>query len=262
MATPGSDLATRMVAGAAMAGTAVGALWLGGLAFWALCCLVALGVLREWSLLMRADTLTRTALLMALAIPLGAMAWDGPAHGLWAAAFLGGATLVMLAVTRRPWLAAGLIYAGLPVLALVEMRGRERGVEFALWAMALVWLCDIGAYFAGRWLGGPRLAPEISPNKTWAGLAGGVAAAALLGVALHLGWGLPWRLTLATPVLALISQGGDLFESWLKRRAGVKDSGGLLPGHGGLLDRLDGLVPVAPMAAALAMLPQIQGLLG
>ncbi|RYY38980.1 MAG: phosphatidate cytidylyltransferase, partial [Sphingomonadales bacterium] len=124
------------------------------------------------------------------------------------------------------------------------------------WAMALVWACDIGAYFAGRTIGGPKLMPSVSPNKTWAGLVGGVSAAAVFGLVLTM-WGLPMLLALATPVLAVLAQAGDLYESHLKRRAGVKDSGSVLPGHGGVLDRLDGLVPVAPVAALLVL---IQGL--
>ena len=119
--------------------------------------------------------------------------------------------------------------------------------------VALVWACDSGAYFAGRLIGGPKLAPAISPNKTWAGSIGGVVAAVLLTLIvvvarpdLNAGIGL----ILFSAPLAIISQAGDLLESHLKRVAGVKDSGKLLPGHGGLLDRLDGLVPVAPLAAA------------
>jgi phosphatidate cytidylyltransferase len=118
-----------------------------------------------------------------------------------------------------------------------------------------VWACDIGAFFAGRAIGGPKLAPRLSPNKTWAGLGGGVLAASVLALLLHRFEGLPLRLTLATPLLAAFAQAGDLFESWLKRQAGVKDSGNILPGHGGILDRLDGLVPVAPVAALLVALP-------
>ena len=104
---------------------------------------------------------------------------------------------------------------------------------------------------------GPKLEPTISPNKTWAGLIGGVVAAALVGLAMHVAYGLPLRLTLATPILAVLAQAGDLYESHLKRRAGVKDSGSIIPGHGGVLDRLDGLVPVAPVAALLVVLPAL-----
>jgi phosphatidate cytidylyltransferase len=121
------------------------------------------------------------------------------------------------------------------------------------WVMVITWSTDICAYFAGRSIGGPKLAPRISPNKTWAGLIGGMAGAAVFGyIVAHL-------LELGAPFLYIgaamgaISQGGDLYESWIKRRAGVKDSGTILPGHGGVLDRLDGLLPVVLATLALLM---------
>jgi phosphatidate cytidylyltransferase len=114
-----------------------------------------------------------------------------------------------------------------------------------------VWATDIGAYFAGRSFGGPKVAPKISPNKTWSGLIGGMVGALLLGGALCSYADLPLHLALASPALAVIAQAGDFFESWMKRRAGVKDSGALIPGHGGVLDRLDGVVTALPVAALL-----------
>ena len=154
------------------------------------------------------------------------------------------------------WQVAGFAYALVPALALLWIRerfavaGAPLGVEMLLWVFVTTWSVDIGAYFAGRAIGGPKLAPAISPNKTWAGLVGGMIAAALMGglaaSIMHLPIILLW---LAAPV-AFAAQMGDLFESWLKRRAGVKDSGTWLPGHGGALDRLDGLVVVATLTAA------------
>lgn len=254
-----AELATRAVVGAAMIAVALGALWLGGIAFWILCTVIALGVLREWAMLLGAREADRRVMLFAMVVPLAIMSPWAAGIGFRALGFVLGASLFVYGISRRPERAAGVLYAGLPVLALLLIRDQPRGLLFGFWTLALVWACDMGAFFAGRWLGGPRLAPAISPNKTWAGLIGGVAAAGALAAALHVGYGLPWRLTLATPALAVASQGGDLFESWLKRRAGVKDSGTLLPGHGGLLDRLDGLVPVAPLAALLVMLPHVRG---
>jgi len=254
-----ADLATRAVAGAAMIAVALGGLWLGGAVFWMLCAALALGVLREWGMLVGAREPDRRLMLFAMVVPLAIMSPWAAGPGFRALGFVLGAAVFILGVSRQPPRAAGLLYAGLPVLALLVIRDEPRGLLFGFWTLALVWACDMGAFFAGRWLGGPRLAPAISPNKTWAGLIGGVAAAGVFAAVLHVGYGLPWRLTLATPALAIASQGGDLFESWMKRRAGVKDSGTLLPGHGGLLDRLDGLVPVAPLAALLVMLPQIRG---
>jgi len=109
-------------------------------------------------------------------------------------------------------------------------------------------------YFAGRSIGGPKLAPRISPSKTWAGLAGGVLAALILGFLLHRFGGLPIQLAAASGVLAVAAQLGDLLESHMKRRAGVKDSGTLLPGHGGVMDRLDGVATAAPLAALLYLM--------
>ena len=152
------------------------------------------------------------------------------------------------------WQAAGFLYALIPALALLWIRERSPvGIELLLWVFITTWSVDIGAYFAGRTIGGPKLAPAISPNKTWAGLIGGMAAAALFGGLWAWLVELPSILILLAAPFAAAAQVGDLFESWLKRRAGVKDSGDWLPGHGGALDRLDGLVVVATLTAAAMM---------
>ena len=133
-------------------------------------------------------------------------------------------------------------------------RSCERdGLELLIWTFIVTWSTDIGAYFAGRSFGKKKLAPSISPNKTVEGLYGGIAAAALFGGAWVLANGLGKPLIVLVPFLAIAAQVGDLFESWMKRRAGVKDSGTWLPGHGGILDRLDGLAPVAVITAAAQM---------
>jgi phosphatidate cytidylyltransferase len=139
-------------------------------------------------------------------------------------------------------------------MALIFLRQQEPdnfGLLLAFWALALVWATDIGAYFSGRAIGGPKLAPRVSPSKTWAGLGGGVLAALVLGFVLHRFAGLPIQLAAASGLLAVAAQLGDLLESAMKRRAGVKDSGSLLPGHGGVMDRLDGVATAAPLAALL-----------
>ena len=259
-----SDLAVRTAVGFLLIAVAGTALWLGGIAFWLLCVVGALIMMAEWDDLDaringRAQPKHKRIAQFSLSVPLATMA---PAslilevHNFFTLGLLAGAAFFVAIVTRRGSLAAGILYCGLPVLALVFLRRQDEGIVFTLWALALVWACDIGAYFAGRTIGGPKLAPSISPNKTWAGLAGGVVAASLFAAFMHVQFGLPWRMTLATPVLAVLAQGGDLYESWLKRRAGVKDSSTILPGHGGVLDRLDGLVPVAPLAALLVILPR------
>ena len=153
------------------------------------------------------------------------------------------------------WYFSGFFYALLPALALLWIRERDpHGLALLIWAFIVTWSTDIGAYFAGRNFGKRKLAPSISPNKTVEGLYGGIAAATLLGGAWVLASGLGKPLLAFPPLLAVAAQMGDLFESWMKRRAGVKDSGKWLPGHGGVLDRLDGLVPVAVLTAAAQLM--------
>lgn len=149
------------------------------------------------------------------------------------------------------WYISGFVYALVPALALLWVRDRaDHGLALLLWIFVVTWATDIGAYFIGRRFGRTKLAPSISPGKTVEGLYGGMAGAAMLGGAWVMFAGLNPTLLALAPLFALAAQGGDLYESWMKRRAGVKDSGGWLPGHGGVLDRLDGLVPVAILTAA------------
>jgi phosphatidate cytidylyltransferase len=149
------------------------------------------------------------------------------------------------------WSIGGFVYCLLPALALLWIRDRaDNGLALLLWVFLITWAVDIGAFFVGRAFGRRKLAPSISPGKTVEGLWGGVVAAGLFGAAWAWGTGLGMLLILLGPLFALGAQAGDLFESWMKRRGGVKDSGAWLPGHGGLLDRLDGLVPVAVLTVA------------
>ena len=148
------------------------------------------------------------------------------------------------------WTITGFFYALVPALALLLLRDRApQGLELLYWVFIVSWTTDIGAYVAGRAIGGPKLAPTISPNKTIAGLVGGMVSAGLASWAWVQYVMLPLPLLGLAPLFAAAAQGGDLFESWIKRRAGVKDSGTILPGHGGVLDRLDGLVVVATLTA-------------
>ena len=139
----------------------------------------------------------------------------------------------------------GLAYAGIPALAIAKLRGADgEGLAAVLFLFAAVWATDILAYFTGRAIGGPKLAPSISPGKTWSGAIGGAVSGVIAawGVAAAFGRGGDWRLPLVALAVSVISQMGDLYESSVKRRAGVKDSSHLIPGHGGVLDRVDGLV--------------------
>ena len=152
------------------------------------------------------------------------------------------------------WWVGGFVYALLPALALLWIRERDpQGLSLVLWVFLVTWAVDIGAFVVGRAFGRRKLAPTISPGKTWAGLYGGIAAATVLAGAWALYANLGKALLVLAPLFALAAQLGDLFESWMKRRAGVKDSGNWLPGHGGILDRLDGLVPVAVLTAGVQL---------
>ncbi|MFO1039999.1 MAG: phosphatidate cytidylyltransferase [Geminicoccaceae bacterium] len=152
--------------------------------------------------------------------------------------------------------AGGLLYVAIPALALIWLRNQpDVGLPAVLWLFMVVWATDTFAYVFGRWLGGPKLAPQISPSKTWSGLIGGMAGAVAVGTVFA--WFLQGRLVdaaLAAMVLAVVAQAGDLFESFMKRRAGVKDSGSIIPGHGGILDRVDGLMFAAPVYAIFVLL--------
>jgi phosphatidate cytidylyltransferase len=197
--------------------------------------------------------------IVMILVALGAAVAGGYVFAVVAAA---AATAVFYEWTRLTkgwgagWYVAGFLYAGLAALALLWVRERADnadGLRLLLWVFIVVWSVDIGAYFSGRAIGGAKLAPSISPGKTWAGFYGGVAATTVLGGAWVLTTGLDVVLLLLAPLFAAAAQGGDLFESWMKRRAGVKDSGRWLPGHGGVFDRVDGLLPVAILTAAAAI---------
>ncbi len=190
-----------------------------------------------------------------------AIAAMGPA-GLAVAAALAGAAIVFWAARRGSdpepgWTALGTVWVALPCICLLWLARQEAGGRATLlWLLAVVWATDIGAYAIGRTLGGPRLAPRWSPSKTWSGFAGGTVCAALAGAATALALGLSPALpvVLVSAGLAIVAQFGDLAESLAKRRFGVKDSSGLIPGHGGLLDRLDGLLAAIPALALLTLI--------
>lgn len=204
---------------------------------------------------------TRTAVgIILIAIALTSALFGGTAFAVLVALI---ATIMYVEWTRMvgrwgfEWKFFGFFYCLLPAVSLLWIRERAEyegvgaGFDLLIWVFLVVWATDIGAYFAGRTIGGPKLAPSISPNKTIAGLIGGVICAALTAGAWVYFVGLPSILLSLAVLFGAVAQMGDLFESGLKRKAGVKDSGTWLPGHGGLLDRLDGLVPVSTLTAAM-----------
>lgn len=178
----------------------------------------------------------------------------------------GGVLLRLVARIPFVWGATGPLYIGLASIAAIWLRDANAGLMLVLWLLLAVWSTDVGAYFAGKGIGGPRIAPSVSPNKTWAGLIGGMLAAGLVSAAMSW-WYVPdwlqWshsagdgrigqgmlRMAAAGLLIALIAQAGDFAESAWKRHFKVKDSSGLIPGHGGVLDRLDGVLCVFPVAA-------------
>ncbi|HKY80321.1 MAG TPA: phosphatidate cytidylyltransferase [Sphingobium sp.] len=252
-----NELRLRAIVGILLILVASTALWFGGFFFWLL--LVVAGVLMqgEWGDLVGASPDHRRLAMFAVSVPLALLCPLAAGVSWTAFTMMAAAFFFVALVTRSARLALGIPYICLPVAALLFLRQQAPdiyGLLLAFWALGLVWATDIGAYFAGRSIGGPRLAPRVSPSKTWAGLAGGVLAALVLGFVLHRFAHLPIQLAAASGLLAVAAQGGDLLESGMKRRAGVKDSGTLLPGHGGVLDRLDGVVAAAPLAAAAYLL--------
>lgn len=153
------------------------------------------------------------------------------------------------------WKLIGVFYILLPCLSLIWMREQEKGNIVIFWLLANVWVTDIAAYVVGKVVGGWKIWPNISPNKTWSGFIAGVLAAALVGyVTARLNNSeKSWLLILISIVLSIYGQIGDMIESWIKRHFNVKDSGKMIPGHGGILDRVDSLVPVAPKVVVLLL---------
>lgn len=234
-----------------MAPPALLAIWWGGYAFAALVAVASAIMCWEWDRIVsgRFGNPGRIgAVVCALASVLAVT--QSPV----AAGCVMAASVVIGLLNRNPWAIAGVLYVGLPSVALVWVRTvGDAGLETTLWLMLLVWATDIGAYAAGRMIGGPLLAPAISPKKTWAGLIGGVISAETVGAVAVVLMDLPHPplVIIGSGLLAVVAQGGDLLESWVKRYWGVKDSSAIIPGHGGMMDRVDGLL-AAGLVVALA----------
>jgi phosphatidate cytidylyltransferase len=173
-----------------------------------------------------------------------------------AALALGIAATALLSVRQRRWTSAGFLYAGAAQMASVLVRfDPATGFIALVFVLLIVWVTDIGGYFAGRGIGGAKLWPRVSPNKTWAGAIGGFGASLVIALGFAaLGLGRSWPLLMLAAVLSVVAQLGDLFESAVKRRFGVKDSSHIIPGHGGLMDRLDGYVAAIVLASIFGLL--------
>jgi phosphatidate cytidylyltransferase len=260
-----TDLPTRFAAGVVMIAVALAAAYLGGWWFRILIAAAAAAMTVEWADMHRVSRRWGYAAAAAIAVallglaeylyPAGEqlLAFDSAdlAPNWLGFASLAGLALLVGAASRRVAMGWGFLYIALPSFALLSLSWVWEVLVF--WVFAVTWATDIFAYFAGRAIGGPKLAPRISPNKTWAGLLGGMAGAGLLGWLVADQFEMEWFFLWMGAPLGLVAQLGDLYESWEKRRAGVKDSGTLLPGHGGVLDRLDGLLAVAIATTLMLM---------
>lgn len=247
-------LKTRILSALVLAPLILADIYAGGLWLDALMLVAAVLMGWEWARMCSGGRLLPAGVLVILVltgIPVG-FALELSQHVFFE--LIAGSVIVLLVslVIQRPqafWLAGGTFYIGLGVLSFLWLRSiPDQGRTVIFWVLAVVWAVDIGAYFAGRGIGGPKLAPSISPNKTWAGLIGGAICAALVSgvAAVWLQQPVVW-MVLAGAGLAVVAQAGDFLESWCKRRFGVKDSSNLIPGHGGILDRVDGLLAVLPL---------------
>jgi phosphatidate cytidylyltransferase len=250
----------RIISGAVLAAVAFGLAYAGPKPFAMLVLVVALFVSWEWGRMVRGVSADLAFLIHAIAVA-AAIGLSVGGYAALAAAVLVTAAIILipLAFGHGARLSAlGVFYVGLPAISLLWLRANEPyGFAAVMLVFAIVWCSDIGAYAAGRLIGGPRLWQKVSPNKTWAGLVGGLAAGsaagALLGPVLASD-AQPWRLALIGLGLSLVAQGGDLAESALKRLFGRKDASALIPGHGGFMDRMDSIVAVAVAAALFALI--------
>ena len=255
------DLGVRAASAAVLIPAVLADVWAGGIWFHLFVALIGILMAQEWVNIVHKDNPLQFALHAAGAMCGALLPLDiGLAGGLLAIAVL---TVVSAAAAWREapggpaWRYLGVLYVSLPPIALVVLRDDPSyGVAAIVLVMLMVWAADTLAYFAGRIIGGPKLAPRISPKKTWAGMSGAMvgSAVAALGVGMTLGVPGLWLLLIVAALLAVVEQGGDLFKSAMKRHYGVKDSGRLIPGHGGVIDRVDGLVAVATAAALIGAL--------
>ncbi|HEX7922495.1 MAG TPA: phosphatidate cytidylyltransferase [Bradyrhizobium sp.] len=251
------NLAMRVVAALVLAPVAIALAYLGGIAWSLLVTLVAIGLFAEWLMVTGLGREFRVMVPGVVALLLAGLCLI--AGRIDAALVVLAAGAVVVALTsgaRRNWAIAGLLYAAAAEIASVLLRlDTAKGFAALMFVLLIVWVTDIGGYFAGRSIGGPKLWVRVSPKKTWAGAAGGFVASLLVAAcfaAFEIGTAGP--LLVLGAVLSVVSQLGDLFESAVKRRFGVKDSSHIIPGHGGLLDRLDGFVAAVVVAAIFGFL--------
>jgi phosphatidate cytidylyltransferase len=252
MAAKPSELKLRVMSAAVLAGLAFVAVWAGGIIFSVFASVMAFIVFFEWTAMVgltafesaRLRAAVNMLLLLAVLNLLGVKA---AIVSLVLFSILAHVSTASATQHLANWTAFAVFYCGAAAIALVDLRNGQQGIAAILLLFAIVWGTDIGAYFVGRKLGGPKLAPKISPGKTQSGAIGGVAIAIICAVLIAGISGIvsPLVAVLIAALVSMVSQLGDLFESYIKRRFGVKDSGTIIPGHGGMFDRVDGLMPAA-----------------
>jgi phosphatidate cytidylyltransferase len=251
------NLLLRVIAALILAPAAVAIAWLGGWPWITLVTLAAIGLYVEWLMIVGMARQTRVVMSGAVALAISGLCLAlGRIDGSLLALFFGLVAVALLSPERRTWIATGFFYAAAAQVASVLVRlDQTDGFVALILILLVVWVTDIGGYFAGRGIGGAKLWPRVSPKKTWAGAVGGFAASLLVAAGFAaLGLGKTGPLLLLGAVLSIASQLGDLFESAVKRRFGVKDSSQIIPGHGGLMDRLDGFVAAVVLAVIFGFL--------
>lgn len=253
-----SELRSRILYGALLAGLALGANWAGALVFAVLVASIGLVLSWEWSRIVRSEPLDAGFIIQGAAVVAGVGLTVTGRPGSACAVVGVAALLTAWAVRPRQTVLSGLgpLYVGLPAIALVWLRSDwTYGTLAILFIYAVVWTTDTFAFVCGKLIGGPKLWPRISPNKTWSGTLGGLGFATLAGAAL--GWSVghpsPGILAVAGGLLSIAAQIGDLAESSLKRAFGIKHASLLIPGHGGFMDRMDGIVTAAVATALIAL---------
>jgi phosphatidate cytidylyltransferase len=251
------NLLMRVAAASVLAPLTIAAAYAGGWLWSALATLAAIGLYLEWLMVVGAAREIRVTVSGSVA--LGIAGWclaAGQINVSLAALALGLAVVVLLSPQQRRWTAGGFLYAAAAQTASVLVRlDQADGFVALIFVLLVVWVSDTGGYVAGRGIGGPKLWPRISPKKTWAGAVGGFAGSLVIAAAFAaFGLGRLLPLLVLAAILSIASQLGDLFESAVKRRFGVKDSSHIIPGHGGLMDRLDGFVAAIVLAAIFGTL--------
>jgi phosphatidate cytidylyltransferase len=250
------SLGLRVLSAVVMIPAALAAVWFGAPWITLVVALAGLAMGWEWGRLSAAGQWGSRASIVMAAIVLSVVAAGAGAFILaLAVAAMGAVAAALIQRGRRRWAVAGTLWIAGGCVAFLWIGTAPRGGPATLFLLlAVVWASDIFAYLVGRTVGGPRLAPQLSPNKTWSGVVGGLAGAAAIGVAAAGLASAPFvPLVAISLVLGVAAQGGDLAESWAKRRFAVKDMSGLIPGHGGVLDRLDGLLAAAIALALLTI---------